>query len=69
MRDMPYLMGCGQKPWVPLIGITRYITYAPISVTRQLESVQSILRITGITQYLGVCKRVTVEMLENIRQD
>jgi len=27
-------MGCGKKPWVPLMGVTGYVSYAPALVAR-----------------------------------
>jgi hypothetical protein len=34
MRNTTSLMSCGKKLWVPLIGVTRYISYAPTLVAR-----------------------------------
>ena len=39
MRATSCLMSCGQRQWVPLIGITRYVSYAPILVVRQLGGI------------------------------
>ena len=63
------LMGCGKKPWVPLIGVTGYISYAPALVARQFGGIQSIPRTVDLAQFIGVYKGATMEMLESIRQD
>jgi chromosome segregation ATPase len=62
-------MGCGKKPWVPLMGVTGYVSYAPALVARQLGGIQSIPRTLGITQFTGIYKGVTSEILEDIKQD
>jgi len=49
MRNVMYLMGCGKKPWVPLIGVTGYISYAPALVARQFGGIQSIPRTVGLS--------------------
>jgi hypothetical protein len=69
MRNMASLMSCGKKPWVPLIGVTRYISYAPALVARQHGGIQSVLRTIDIAQFTGVYKGATIEVLESIRQD
>jgi len=51
MRNVMYLMGCGKKPWVPLIGVTGYISYAPALVARQFGGIQSIPRTVGLAQF------------------
>jgi len=62
-------MGCGKKPWVPLIGVTGYISYASALVTRQLGGIQSIPRTVGLAQFIGVYKGAYNEMLESIKHD
>jgi len=69
MKNVACLMGCGKKPWVPLMGVTGYVSYAPALVARQLGGIQSIPRTLGITQFTGIYKGVTSEILEDIKQD
>ena len=69
MRNVTYLMGCGKKPWVPLIGVTGYISYAPALAARQFGGIHSIPRTVGLAQFTGVYKGATMEMLESIKQD
>ena len=42
MRHIPILYRCGEKPWVPLIGLWGVTSYAPAMVRRQLGSKQFI---------------------------
>ena len=42
------LMSCGQRCWVPLVGITGYVSYAPTLVVRQLGGMQFVPRTMGI---------------------
>jgi hypothetical protein len=69
MKNVACLMGCGKKPWVPLMGVTGYVSYAPALVARQLGGIQSIPRTLGIAQFTGIYKGVTSEILEDIKQD
>jgi hypothetical protein len=69
MRNVTYLMGCGKKPWVPLIGVTGYISYVPALAAKQFGGIQSIPRTVGLAQFTRVYKGVTMEMLESIKQD
>jgi len=69
MKNVACLMGYGKKPWVPLMGVTGYVSYAPTLVARQLGGIQSIPRTVGIAQFTGIYKGVTSEMLEDIKQD
>jgi hypothetical protein len=69
MKNVTYLMGCGKRPWVPLIGVTGYISYAPALVARQLGGIQSIPRTVGLAQFTGVYKGAYNEMLESIKHD
>ena len=50
------LMSCGQRRWVPLIGITGYVSYASALVITQLGGIQFVLRTTGIAQFFGLFK-------------
>ena len=67
MRNVASLMSCGEKPWVPLIGVTGYISYAPALVARQHGNIQSISRTVDIAPFTGVYKGTTMEMLESIK--
>jgi hypothetical protein len=69
MKNVTCLMGCGKRPWVPLIGVTGYISYAPALVARQLGGIQSIPRTVGLAQFTGVYKGAYNEMLESIKHD
>jgi len=62
-------MGCEKRPWVPLIGVTGYISYAPALVARQLGGIQSISRTVGLAQFTRVYKGAYNEMLESIKHD
>jgi hypothetical protein len=42
------LMSCRQRRWVPLVGITGYVSYAPALVVRQLGGMQFVPRTIGI---------------------
>jgi hypothetical protein len=44
MNDTIYTMSRGSKIWVPLIGVTGYISYAPALVIKQLGGMQYVLR-------------------------
>ena len=64
------LMSCGQRRWVPLVGITGYVSYAPALVVRQLGGMQFVPRTMGIAQFFGLFKDpITEEVLEIIKQD
>ena len=69
IKNVTYLMGCGKKPWVSLIGVTGYISYALALVARQLGGIQSIPRTVGLAQFTGVYKGAYNEMLESIKHD
>jgi len=69
MRNTTSLMSCGEKPWVPLIGVIGYVSYAPALVARQLGGIQSVPRTIDIAQFTGVYKGAAMEMLESIKQD
>jgi hypothetical protein len=69
MRNMTSLMSCGENPWVPLIGVTRYVSYAPALVTRQHGGIKSVPKTIDIAQFTRVYKGATMEMLESIKQD
>jgi len=64
------LMSCGQRRWVPLVGITGYVSYAPALVVRQLGGMQFVPRTMGIAQLFGLFKDpIAQEVLEIIKQD
>ena len=44
------LYGCGEKMWVPLLGLWRVVSYASLLVCRQYASEQLILAIHGLNQ-------------------
>jgi hypothetical protein len=52
---------------VPLIGITGYINYELVLVTRQLGGIQGIPRTVSIAQFSRAYKGATIEMVESIR--
>jgi hypothetical protein len=63
-------VSCGQKYWVPLVGITGYVSYAPALVTRQVGGIQHIPRTVGLAEFYGFFKDQSVqEVLETIKQD
>jgi len=63
-------MSCEQRHWVPLVGITGYVSYAPALVVRQLGGMQFVPRTMGIAQFFGVFKDpIAQEVLEIIKQD
>ena len=64
------LMSCGQRRWVPLVGITGYVSYAPALVVRQLGGMQFVPRTLGIAQFSGLFKDpMAEEVLKIIKQD
>jgi hypothetical protein len=70
VTTLKVLMSCGQRRWVPLIGITGYVSYAPALVVRQLGGMQFVLRTIGIAQFFGLFKDpIAQEVLEIIKQD
>jgi len=66
---MASLMSYREKPWVPLIGVTGYVSYAPTLVARQHGKIQSIPSTVNIAQFTEIYKGATMEMLESIKQD
>jgi hypothetical protein len=63
------LMSCGQRRWVPLVGITGYVIYAPALVVRQ-GGMQFVPRTIGIAQFFGLFKDpIAQEVLEILKQD
>ena len=65
-----YLMSCGDKAWVPLIGLTGYISYCPSLVTRQFGEMQYTPRTKGLAKYTGSFKEVnSMAELEIIKKD
>ncbi|XP_061965308.1 uncharacterized protein LOC133689466 [Populus nigra] len=60
----------GSKVWVPLIGVTGYISYAPALVTRQLGGMQYRPITRGLADFIGLFKHQSfLEEMELIRQD
>jgi len=65
-----YLMGCSDKAWVPLIGLTGYISYSPSLVARQFGGVQYVPRTRELAEYTGLFKEASsLDMLDAIRND
>jgi hypothetical protein len=63
-------MGCGDKAWVPLIGLTGYISYSPSLVARQFGGVQYVPRTWELAEYTGLFKEASsLDMLDAIRND
>ena len=50
MNQGSVLYGCGDKMWVPLLGLWGVISYAPLLVCRQYASEQFILATYGLNQ-------------------
>ena len=70
MNNTVCTMSCGSKVWVPLIGVTRYISYAPTLVTRQLGGMQYAPRTLGLADFIGLFKHQPyLKEMELIRQD
>ena len=44
------LYGCGDKPWVQLLGLWGVVSYAPLMVVRQLGGKQFVPATAGLTQ-------------------
>jgi hypothetical protein len=63
-------MGCGDKAWVPLIGLTGYISYSSSLVARQFGGVQYVPRTRELAEYTGLFKEASsLDMLDAIRND
>ena len=70
VKSVDVIVSCGQKCWVPLIGITGYVSYAPALVIRQLGGIQHIPRTVGLAEFFGFFKDQSArEVLETIKQD
>jgi hypothetical protein len=70
MNNTICTMSCGSKIWVPLIGVTGYISYAAALVTRQLGGMQYAPRTLGLADFIGLFKHQPfLEEMELIRQD
>jgi len=70
MRATDCLMSCGQIWWVPLMGVTRYVSYAPALVMRQLRGVQHVPRTAGLSQFSRLFKdQAALKVVKNIKQD
>ena len=65
-----YLMGCDNKAWVPLIGVTGYISYSRSLVARQFGETQYVPRTKRLIEYTGSFKEVnSLVELEIIKRD
>jgi hypothetical protein len=70
VKSVDVIVSCGEKCWVPLIGITGYVSYAPALVIRQLGGIQHIPRTVGLAEFFGFFKDQSArEVLETIKQD
>jgi hypothetical protein len=70
MNNTVCTMSCGSKVWVPLIGVTRYISYAPALVTRQLGGMQYTPITLGLADFIGLFKyQPYLKEIGLIRQD
>jgi len=70
VKSVDVIVSCGQKCWVPLIGITGYVSYAPALVIRQLGGIQHIPRTVGLAEFSRFFKDQSArEVLETIKQD
>jgi len=70
MRVTNYLISCGQRLWVPLMGVTKYVSYASVLVVRQLRGVQHVPRMARLSHFLGLFKdQYALEVMKNIKQD
>ena len=56
MNNVICTMSCGSKIWVPLIGVTGYISYVPALVTRQLGGMQYTPRTLGLADFISLFK-------------
>jgi len=52
--SLSYLMSCGDKAWVLLIGLTGCISYSPLLVARQFVGIQNIPKTWGLAEYTGL---------------
>jgi hypothetical protein len=43
-------MSYGQRPWVPLMKVTGYVSYESALIMRQLEALQNIPRTVGFSR-------------------
>jgi len=69
IKAVDVLVSCGQKCWVPLVGITGYVSYAPALVTRQVGGIQHIPRTVGLAEFFGFSKdQPAQEVLETIKK-
>jgi len=70
MRVTNYLISCGQRLWVPLMGVTKYVSYASVLVVRQLRGVQHVPMMARLSHFLGLFKdQYALEVMKNIKQD
>jgi hypothetical protein len=70
MNNAIFTMSCGSKIWVPLISVTRYISYTFALVIRKLGGMQYASRTLGLADFASVFKHQPfLEEMELIRQD
>lgn len=63
-----YLMSCGDKTWVSLIGLISYTIYSPSLVVRQLGGIQQVLR-TWVQPSIMGCLRILIFQLSQKPSD
>jgi hypothetical protein len=70
MNDPICTISCGSKTWIPLIGVTGYISYTPALIARQLGGMQYVPRTLGLADFTGLFKHQPfLEKIELIQQD
>lgn len=57
-----YLMSCGDKTLIPLIGLTGYISYSPSLVAGKFRGIQYMLKTQGLAKYNSLFKDVNHTM-------
>jgi hypothetical protein len=63
-------MSCGSKIWVPLIGVTGYISYTPVLMARQLGGMQYVSRTLGLIDFPSLFRhQSSLKDMEFIRQN
>ena len=60
MNNTVCTMSCGSKVWVPLIGVTGYISYAPTLVTRLLGGMQYTPKNFGFSKFHWFIQTLTI---------
>jgi hypothetical protein len=70
MTDAVCIMSCGSKIWVPLIGVTGYISYTPVLMARQLGGMQYVSRTLGLIDFPSLFRhQSSLKDMEFIRQN